>query len=98
MDINPREWHPRHQLDRITVQLDLLESGSTQVTAVGRSSSQRKDLWRHSEVIDADESTLTVGDVAHHFLLCALQDRPRSQAAFLDSLIGQGWQDVPLPF
>lgn len=98
MDVDPREWHPRHTLDRVLVDLQLLENGSTQIVVTGRAHTQRADLWRHAETVGADQHMLTVSDIAHHMLLVALQDRPKTQQAFVDGLTGQGWEDVPLPF
>lgn len=98
MDVNPQEWHPRHQLEQVTVTVQFVKGGEVRVVASGRSSGQRADLWRHSEVIDGDESRLVVADHLHHMLLVALQDRPRSLEAFQRGLVGEGWEDVPLPF
>jgi hypothetical protein len=96
--VNPKEWHPRHQLDEAQVRLRFNQDGSVQVTAVGRSKGQRADLWRHSETVGSDESVLQPADIAHHMLLVALQDRPRSLEAFQAGLVGGGWEDIPLPF
>lgn len=96
--VNPREWHPRHQLDEVQVVLQFLKGGEVQVTAVGRSHGQRADLWRHSETVGGDDSPLAPADIAHHMLLVAHQDRPRSLEAFQTGLVGGGWEDVPLPF
>lgn len=96
--VDPREWHPRHKLDRVLVDAQWCEDGSVQLIVTGRSSTQRADLWRHSEMVGPDEHPLTVSDIAHHMLVVALQDRPRSSEQFQRGLVGEGWEDVPLPF
>jgi hypothetical protein len=98
MEINPREWHPRHQLQRVLVDMHMDPDGAVTIVVTGRSNTQRADLWRHAETIAPGEHHLVASDVAHHMLVVALQDRPRTAQAFQDGLVGEGWQDVPLPF
>lgn len=98
MDVDPREWHPRHQLDRVQADLTINRDGSVQITVVGRSQGQRADLWRHSETVGADEHSLVPSDIVHHLLIVSLQDRPRSARAFREAVSGQGWEDISLPF
>lgn len=97
-EVDVREWHPRHKLNRVLIDVQFTEEGSVQMNVTGRSNTQRADLWRHCETIGRDEHILTASDVAHHMLIVALQDRPRTKDAFERGLVGEGWQDTPLPF
>lgn len=98
MQVNPREWHPRHQLERVLVDIHMDPDGAVTIVATGRSNTQRADLWRHTETVSADAHHLVASDVAHYFLVVAMQDRPRTAQAFQAGLVGEGWEDVPLPF
>lgn len=96
--VDVREWHPKHRLNRVLIDVQFTEHGGAQMVVTGRSNTQRADLWRHAETLGPDENELSVSDHAHHALIVALQDRPRTLEGFERGLVGEGWQDVPLPF
>lgn len=100
---HPIYGQPRHQLETVTVRITLPSPTNgfvTQARAVGEASTRRTSLWSESVSWSADEVThgLQPADWVNHVVLCTLQDRPASQEALDDSLIGQGWEDVQLPF
>lgn len=94
---------PHHQLETVTIKVTLPQRRNgyqTSLTAHGEASGKRAPLWTIREQWGADEIErgLQAGDAVAHLLLTALQDRPNCQSGMEASLIGEGWEDVPLPF
>lgn len=74
---------------------------SSRLDVYGECSTQRGTLWHVQERWNAAEhrAGLEPTDAAHHALLVAMQDRPRSQAEVERALSGGAlWYDEPLPF
>lgn len=100
---HPIYGKPSHELEsiRVVVTLPSPENGHlTAVRILGETTTQRSSLWSESASWSADEVTngLQPTDWVAHVLLVALQDRPSNQEALDNGLIGQGWEDVALPF
>nr|CRY95225.1 hypothetical protein [uncultured prokaryote] len=100
---HPVYGKPKHELKTLEVNLELPgRSNGYQTSMVirGRASTQRADLWviREQWRPEDNERGLAASDALAHVILTALQDRPDSQSGVERSLIGEGWEDVPLPF
>lgn len=100
---HPIYGQPRHQLETVTVRITLPSPTNghvTQARIVGETSTRRATLWSESVSWTAQEVAhgLQAADWVNHVVLCTLQDRPATQEALDNSLIGQGWEDVALPF
>lgn len=94
---------PVHDLEVIYVTLRLptdVNGRETTVEARGESPGQRSPLWTYKERWSASEQSalLQPCDAAHHLLLTAAQDRPRTKEDLTACLGGRGWEDVPLPY
>lgn len=92
-------WQPDHTLEQFNVKLSFAQEGRLMLLANGRSTSQRKDLWRYQEILTSPLDDLRMADVIHHLSLAVIQDRPRSDALLHQALRGgSAFEDVPLPF
>lgn len=92
-------WAVRHDVDRISVTLNLQAGGVVQLHAEGRSQGKRAALWTYNELFGPANSSLAPHDAAAHLLLVCLQDRPRSRDE-LDRCLrgGATWENVELPW
>lgn len=74
--------------------------GKTHLTAQGESTFARASLWSYSEewAPELGQVDLTPVDVAHHLLLCTLQDRPQARWQLDRSLRGETvWEQLQMP-
>lgn len=100
---HPVYGKPTHDLEVVTARIILPSPANghvTQARVVGEASTRRTTLWNESASWTPEEAAagLQPTDWVAHILLCALQDRPRDQGGLDNSLIGQGWEDIALPF
>lgn len=94
---------PSHRLARIEVRVDLPDQHNNFVTSAlvtGISDGKRAPLFTMAAHWDPDdvEHGLQVADWVNHAVLAFLQDRPASQEKADQSLRGEGWEEVSLPF
>lgn len=90
-------------LERVTVTIVLPCRQNAHLTSMrmeGTMQGKRVPLWSFRETWTPDEivNGLQCSDLIAHAVLSVLQDRPDSQERVEASLLGEGWEDVPLPF
>lgn len=95
MDVPVKEWHPRHEMAKVSVEVELTEDGDFRLLVVGTSRTKRTSLWRHAETYSKANGNLAVSDWVAHHVLVALQDTPTSAEAYQAGL--RGWEEVELP-
>lgn len=99
MDIDPREWHPPHQLERIEIRIELNEGGVRVSTMQGRSCGKRTALWTVAYGQNQGGSVLDFVERISWLLQGALIDKPNSQPSMERSMATtKGYEDVALPW
>lgn len=99
MNPNQNPWAVKHQLETVTITLNLLPGSQVDLSATGRSSGKRSALWSYSEHFGPANSSLAPHDAAAHLLLVCLQDKPRCLEDLERSLRGGAmWDEVELPW
>lgn len=98
-------WQAQHRLEtvEITYHLPDVRTGALAVmTARGRSSTKRGNLWVHREEwdpADTQHEGYEPSDLARHLLLVAEQDRPNSSERLSFGLCGGlSWTEEEFPF
>lgn len=87
------DWAVTHKLDRVELVLDLGGRVPGDLTVTGRSSTKRRALWVYKSPAHSVDDRYSQIDCAHHVLLVAEQDHPRSLDRLEEGLCGgQGWQ------
>lgn len=82
MDVPTREWHPRHDLTRVTVEVEIDRGRPVTIKSTGRAFTKRANLWIAVDHLEGPTDVLGAVDRCSMVLLRALQDRPTSQRAW----------------
>lgn len=98
-------WQTQHQLETVVITYrlpDVRTGAPAAITAHGRSSTKRANLWTHHEEWDPEDTQhegYEPSDLARHLLLVAEQDRPNSAERLAFGLSGGlSWTEEEFPW
>lgn len=94
MEPDVREWHPRHVLSKLSVDVVVHEDGDRVVTIKGYADTHRTALWTDSWTAPEEDSALHVAEVIDWVVAQVLIDGPASQASYERAIGATGQSSI----
>lgn len=102
MDRDRVQWITRPAtLDRFSLTVTLADTPTGPIAtlwAAGQCNRKRGNLWVYDETCPAEGGRYSLVDLVTHLTLVAVQDRPTSNKALTQGLVGSAWEQPELPF